>query len=71
MIAYHLLLASLANPNQRNFGVAGNLAFFYDMNVLWDRYIGNNIRLLIVNNGRSQQFRNLYTAGVRFGEDSY
>lgn len=29
----------------------GDLSFFYDMNALWNRYVGNNIRILLINNG--------------------
>jgi len=65
-----LVGASLVNPEQLYFGVVGDLAFFYDMNALGNRHIGSNIRLMIVNNGRGQQFRNPYTAGGRFGEDA-
>lgn len=65
-----LVGASLAKPEQLYFGVVGDLAFFYDMNALGNRHIGNNIRLIIVNNGRGQQFRNPFTAGGRFGEDA-
>lgn len=65
-----LVGASLTNPDQIYFGVVGDLAFFYDMNVLGNRHIGKNIRLMVVNNGRGQQFRNPYTAGGRFGEDA-
>lgn len=65
-----LVGASLSKPEQLYFGVVGDLAFFYDMNALGNRHIGNNIRLIVVNNGRGQQFRNPYTAGGRFGEDA-
>jgi len=62
-----LVGASLANPEQLYFGVVGDLAFFYDLNVLGNRHIGNNIRLILVNNGRGQQFRNPGSAGEQFG----
>ena len=32
------------------FLVIGDLSFFYDMNSLWNRYIGKNIRILVCNN---------------------
>lgn len=63
-----LIGASLANKDQLFYGVVGDLAFFYDMNSLGNRHIGNNVRLIIVNNGRAQQFRNPYSAGAQFGE---
>lgn len=53
-----LIGASLANPEKLYFGVVGDLAFFYDMNALGNRHIGNNIRLLVVNNGCGTEFKN-------------
>lgn len=32
------------------FLVIGDLSFFYDMNALWNGYLGNNIRILVCNN---------------------
>lgn len=32
------------------FLVIGDLSFFYDMNALWNRYIGKNIRIMLNNN---------------------
>ena len=49
--------ASLANPNRIVFGVFGDLAFFYDMNVIGNRHVGNNLRILLVNNGKGAEFR--------------
>lgn len=63
-----LIGASLANKDKLYFGVVGDLAFFYDMNCLGNRHIGNNVRLLIVNNGKGTEFRNFYHAGSLFGE---
>lgn len=34
----------------------GDLSFFYDMNALWNRYIGKNIRILLYNNEGGQTF---------------
>ena len=53
-----LVGASLTNKDKIFFGIIGDLAFFYDMNALGNRHIGNNLRLLIVNNGKGQEFRN-------------
>lgn len=38
--------------------MVGDLAFFYDMNVLGNRHWGKNCRILLVNNGRGTEFRN-------------
>ncbi len=53
-----LIGASLCHPEKLYFGIVGDLAFFYDMNALGNRHAGKNIRLLIVNNGKGQEFRN-------------
>lgn len=68
-----LIGASLANTDKLYFGVVGDLAFFYDMNSLGNRHVGNNVRLLIVNNGRGTEFRNFYHTGSTFGDaaDAY
>lgn len=46
-----LLGASLASPSKLFFEIVGDLAFFYDLNALGNRHVGNNIRLMLVNNG--------------------
>ena len=48
--------ASLIHLDKLYFCVAGDLAFFYDMNVLGNRHVGRNIRILLVNNGKEQSF---------------
>ncbi len=60
--------ASLCNPDKLYFLVIGDLAFFYDINVLGNRHIGNNIRILLVNNGLGQQFKNPGSFGSIFGD---
>lgn len=42
--------ASFVNRNKLHFCVLGDLSFFYDMNSLGNRHIGNNIRILLINN---------------------
>lgn len=50
--------ASLANPQKLFIGIFGDLAFFYDMNVIGNRHVGNNVRILLINNGKGNEFRN-------------
>ena len=52
-----LLGASLVNPDKKYYLVIGDLAFFYDMNALGNRYFGKNVRILLVNNGKGTEFR--------------
>ena len=63
-----LIGASLVDPHKLYFGVIGDLAFFYDMNALGNRHIGNNIRLMIVSNGCGTEFKNYDHIAARFGE---
>lgn len=63
-----LIGSSLANPNQLHIGVFGDLAFFYDMNVCGNRHVGNNVRILLVNNGKGNEFRNYGHYCSIFGE---
>lgn len=53
-----LIGASFTNSSKLYFGVFGDLSFFYDMNVLKNQGIGNNVRIILVNNGRGTEFRN-------------
>ena len=63
-----LIGASLVTPNKLFFGIFGDLSFFYDMNVLGNRHVGNNVRILLINNGRGTEFRNYDNRGASFGE---
>ena len=62
--------ASLAYPDKLYFCVAGDLAFFYDMNVIGNRHVGKNIRILLVNNGKGTEFRNFMHPGAVFGDEA-
>lgn len=48
---------AISNPNRLTYCVLGDLAFFYDMNALGNRHIGNNLRVLLINNGLGDEFR--------------
>lgn len=50
--------ASFAHPEKLFIGVFGDLAFFYDMNVVGNRHVGNNVRIMLINNGKGNEFRN-------------
>lgn len=52
-----LVGAALANSSKLYFIVVGDLAFFYDMNVLGNRHVGTNIRILLINNGKGTEFK--------------
>ena len=65
-----LVGASLSNPSKLYFGVLGDLAFFYDMNVLGNHSVGNNVRIMLINNGRGTEFRNYDHPGNAFGDNA-
>ncbi len=65
-----LIGASLADPDQLFFGVFGDLSFFYDMNSLGNRHCKDNLRIILINNGIAQQFKNPDSAGEQFGENA-
>lgn len=61
--------ASLCNPTKLYFAVTGDLAFFYDMNAVGNRHIGNNVRILLVDNGKGMEFRNYTHPASKFPND--
>ena len=65
-----LIGASLSNPERLHFMVVGDLAFFYDLNSLGNRHLRNNVRILLVNNGRGVEFRKHDHPGSWFGDDA-
>lgn len=60
--------ASLSDNSKLYFGVIGDLAFFYDMNSLGNRHIGNNLRIIVINNGMGVEFKIKGNQTVQFGE---
>ena len=60
--------AALANPEKLFIGVVGDLAFYYDVNILLNKKLPKNVRLIVVNNGRGIEFRNYcHPASQAFG----
>ena len=64
-----LIGSSLLNKQRLYFGFLGDLAFFYDMNVLGNRHVGNNLRILLVNNGIGDEFKNYNHHAIIFGNE--
>lgn len=77
-----LIGASLVNKDKIHFLFTGDLAFFYDLNAMGNRHISNNIRILLLNDGKGAEFthyratkykadRNLFVAGAgHYGNQS-
>lgn len=61
---------ALAQPNRMHFIALGDLAFFYDINSLGNRHLPNNLRIIMVNNGRGTEFTNYNHPASSFGKDA-
>ncbi len=62
--------ASLASPKKLFFCVIGDLATFYDLNVLGNRHIGSNLRIIVSNNGTGYEMHCAGSIGKEFGTDA-
>ena len=62
--------SSYADRNRLTFVVLGDLSFFYDMNSIGNHCIGNNLRILLVNNGKGIEFRHLNHQAAFMKEDA-
>lgn len=60
--------SSLIQPRKIHYIALGDLSFFYDMNSIGNRHLGNNLRILLVNNGKGNEFRNNIHPASKFGE---
>ena len=66
-----LIGASLVHQEKLYFCITGDLAFFYDLNSLGNRHIGNNIRILLINNGTGAEFKHFQANNYEVGIDAY
>ena len=62
--------ASLGAPDKLFFCVIGDLATFYDLNILGNRHIGSNLRILVSNNGTGYEMHCAGSIGKEFGDDA-
>lgn len=60
--------SAMANKNKLFFGIFGDLSFFYDVNAVTTPDIGDNVRIMLINNGRGTEFRNPGHIAAEFGE---
>jgi len=65
-----LIGASLVEKEKLYFIVLGDLAFFYDMNSIGNRHMGNNVRILLINNGIGTEFKNFNHNASTFGKSA-
>ncbi|NLO09327.1 MAG: 2-succinyl-5-enolpyruvyl-6-hydroxy-3-cyclohexene-1-carboxylic-acid synthase [Clostridiales bacterium] len=47
---------AVADKDRLAFLIIGDLSFFYDMNGLWNRYVGSNVRIILCNNAGGETF---------------
>ena len=59
---------ALVHPDKTYYCICGDLAFFYDMNVLGNRNFPNNLRIMVINNGRGTEFRNYGHPAYELGD---
>ena len=62
--------ASFAHPEYLYYAIVGDLAFFYDLNSLGNKHIRNNIRILLINNGKGTEFRLYHHKCNKFGNEA-
>lgn len=62
--------ASLVNPERITYLVTGDLAFFYDLNSIFNRHVGRNVRIFVVNNGGGAEFQLYKHPCYTFGTDA-
>ncbi len=49
-------IGQTAVTDKLSFLIIGDLTFFYDMNALWNRYVGKNVRIMLINNSGAALF---------------
>lgn len=64
-----LIGESLISKDRLHFGTVGDLTFFYDMNSIGNHFVGNNLRLMVVNNGVGAEFKIYSHPAASFGEE--
>ncbi len=62
--------ASFFNKRKLYFCVLGDLSTFYDINILGNRHITNNLRIMVINNGTGFELHNQNCVGSDFGDDA-
>ncbi|MBT8265205.1 MAG: 2-succinyl-5-enolpyruvyl-6-hydroxy-3-cyclohexene-1-carboxylic-acid synthase [Bacteroidia bacterium] len=50
-------IGAAVTTNEQTLFITGDLSFFYDSNALWNNYIPNNFRIILINNGGGGIFR--------------
>jgi len=61
--------SAIANKDIEHFMIVGDLAFFYDINTLFNE-IPSNVHIMLINNGVGTEFKNYNHRAAYFGEDA-
>ncbi len=48
---------AFAGPSKCNVIITGDISFFYDSNALWNDYLGNNLKIVLINNSGGGIFK--------------
>ena len=65
-------LGQAAVADELAFLLIGDLSFFYDMNSAGIRNVGNNVRIIMINNGGGEEFRYIFdTKAIDHYSDEY
>ncbi len=48
---------AMKNHQQKNLFITGDISFFYDNNALWNNYLSNNCKIILLNNGGGNIFK--------------
>lgn len=62
--------SALAHSEKLHFCVVGDLAFFYDLNAIANHNVGNNMRILLINNGCGTEFKNYSHFAAQFEDEA-
>lgn len=65
-----LVGGALSDKGSLHYQVIGDLAFFYDMNVLGNHHVPLTVRILLINNGKGTEFRNYTHFASEFGDEA-
>ena len=52
-----------SESDKLNTVILGDLSFFYDSNALWNKYLGNNLRIIVIHNGGGNIFSMIKVPG--------
>jgi 2-succinyl-5-enolpyruvyl-6-hydroxy-3-cyclohexene-1-carboxylate synthase len=63
--------SSVSNPNKLHVLITGDVSFFYDSNALWNKYLGGNFCIVLINNSGGGIFRIIPGPSTSAQRDTY